>query len=1338
MARASRPAKPKRSPKPRRSRWARWVLRPLVWSPALLALIVVAVLFVVQSDRFAGALERFAEERAGAYLGREVEIGSLSIEVVPLSVEARDVVIAGPSAGSDGGPGPAFVEVPRLQILARVSSFPRPGVTFERVYVESPVIRVNFDESGQHDAPRTTRRRRPDAPRRFDFEVAALELVGGSLEVNHRKYPLEISARDFVANLAESGNAGEAPLELAGQVRADDVTVVLPRARPYLGAVSARGAYRPGRVEIADARFDAPELAARAQGAVAWREQPGARLEIEASGEGRLLDRLGYGEGLVRGPFEFSGTFERSERDWALEGGLSSPAVTVVDRRLTSVNGRLRVDESGARYEIETAGYGRGALTGTVRMAPGSGEAPVELDLRLARVELARLLADQAIPITGLAATATGSFSYQFPRAEPRSGNGWADLKIDRQPESGSGLGVNGSAVMSFGDGRLRTEAVRLTNERQLIVAAGSYDMVANRGRFQIDVATKAVEEVLALLPVDDPQALWRPSRGQGEVTAVVALDGSAVLVNATFSLGEVAASGYEAERLEGRFTLDERGLEDLRLELLRPDAALIVSGSVPLAEEVVASGSGLELALDAEGWELAEFAPWLPFELPVEGPFSGGATIEGSLQAPRGSVRGRLDGPRFGNFQAARLEVDLEFSPEVVVFHEAQIAFAEGLLRARGTYDPGADRIALEFDSDRLELAGAGILPVASERLGGGLEVTGTLAGSAAKPEVSLRLGVEGLALDGNPIGASGSGAFELDWDGRDLRAGGGIEGLVRLAGGGVVEDADADLTFEIASGDIPSILRLLGAENLTEFEAEGRGRAGIRGRFDPDSMPDLRLTLDELGLRQTGERVARRLENLEPVELVFGQEGLVVESFYLGTPDGTSEIFVAGAVGLEEDGQLDLKVQSALAAAWFEPWVPAGVELAAGSFDVIGSVRGTLGEPRLDGVGRFTRGKVITTGFPATFDSTEAVFLFFPGQVILDQLSAKVAGGRVQGAGRIDLAESAELDYRFQVSGQGLNFRYPEGWSIRGKTELTISSIPGGRQINGALDLDRALYVSDVPIELDQLLRSYFEQRRLEVEETDELLSTTQLNLAVGAEDTLRIRNNLANLRGSADLVIRGSLASPVVFGTVEFDPSGKLIYSGNEYELERGLLTFANPYRLEPVIDLVANTRLREYDVTLSLSGTPERMNFDFVSDPPLAELEVIALMTGGRPQEPLFGETPRSSGLEGDSLGAEAFLAGQATSAVASRFNRLFGLDQFRIVPLTSSTGDLSSARVTVGKQISRDLFATYSYDRSESGEQVFELEWSISRSLVLVVTQNGDGTYAVDAKYEKAF
>ena len=58
------------------------------------------------------------------------------------------------------------------------------------------------------------------------------------------------------------------------------------------------------------------------------------------------------------------------------------------------------------------------------------------------------------------------------------------------------------------------------------------------------------------------------------------------------------------------------------------------------------------------------------------------------------------------------------------------------------------------------------------------------------------------------------------------------------------------------------------------------------------------------------------------------------------------------------------------------------------------------------------------------------------------------------------------------------------------------------------------------------------------------DEILASTHLNLAVIGKDALRIRNNIADLRGGLDLSIRGSLARPVIFGSVEVDRGGVLL--------------------------------------------------------------------------------------------------------------------------------------------------------------------------------------------------
>ena len=68
----------------------------------------------------------------------------------------------------------------------------------------------------------------------------------------------------------------------------------------------------------------------------------------------------------------------------------------------------------------------------------------------------------------------------------------------------------------------------------------------------------------------------------------------------------------------------------------------------------------------------------------------------------------------------------------------------------------------------------------------------------------------------------------------------------------------------------------------------------------------------------------------------------------------------------------------------------------------------------------------------------------------------------------------------------------------------------------------------------------------------------------------------------------------------------------------------------------------------------------------------------------------------------------------------------------------SGDNLSSARVTVGKRLSKDVFVSYSADPSSTEEQRLQIEWQVSRGLVLVLTQNGDNTYEADARWETSF
>ncbi|HEY0553547.1 MAG TPA: translocation/assembly module TamB domain-containing protein, partial [Thermoanaerobaculia bacterium] len=213
------------------------------------------------------------------------------------------------------------------------------------------------------------------------------------------------------------------------------------------------------------------------------------------------------------------------------------------------------------------------------------------------------------------------------------------------------------------------------------------------------------------------------------------------------------------------------------------------------------------------------------------------------------------------------------------------------------------------------------------------------------------------------------------------------------------------------------------------------------------------------------------------------------------------------------------------------------------------------------------------------------------------------------------------------------------------------------------------------------------------------------------------------------------------PVVFGRVELAPNGKLSYAGNEYKIERGLLTFSNPYKIDPVIDLVAKTEVQSFEITLMLSGTAERLDAHFSSNANLADLEILALLATGQelPQNRTGTDlsTPPINPQQ-PNLGAQGFLYGQAASAITKRVGTLLRFDRLRIDPVAIAGQPASGFGVTVGKRLSKDVFVTYSTLPTTSQQYIVQVEWQLRKNITLLLTRVGDGSYAVDAQWQRRF
>lgn len=1321
-----------------RRRVRRWVVRPLVWLLALAALAATGAVFLIESDWGGERARRLVEARLGEYLGRPVAVGRVELDLLPLGLTAHDLVLAGPEPGD-----PPVARVARVEIEASLAGFRRPRLTLEQVDVLEPEIYLRRGADGGTNLPQ---------PAASEGGGGGVEVLIGTLLVRRGKLrfedvevPLEVAARSVWLR----GGAGRADQALVAQVAAQEVEITLPDARPWTAGLNADLALGAGRLELRALRLGAPQATVRAHGEVIWDEaSTGVRLAIEAGGEAGLINSLGYLDEPLTGPFRLRGDLDSAGDEWTFRGSLVSPGLDTLGYRVTGLAVDLGIDPRQLRAEILEGVYGGGAVTGLVTVELAADPPPVTLDLRFAGVALAPLLADFEVPLDGFTGGLAGELRYRFPGDDPLAGDGWAELRLSDARQRPGALPVSGAGAVLVRDGVLSTEALRLEAPGQRLTVTGTYGLAAGVGRFELALASDDLVPLIQALPLpDDPAAPWRLSGGRGTAEATVAVSADSFTLLTTADLVDVAGPLLAVDRLTGSLRLEPTAVEDLRLEAGRGGGALLVTGRVPFAtppadrsaEAETTAGpeaGGIDLTFDLVDWPAGELAALAPEAPPLAGVVSGRVVLGGDFERLTAGADLLAAPLEVAGFAFDQVAVEGAYAGDLLRLDRLSAELPAGRLAASGELDLGSGELALIAEAPALDLAAAPIAELVPGELTGSLAARLVAAGTLERPEVSLELTGSGLALAGRPLGAAGTTGVTAHWRGGRLDAEGSLLGLVTLDGGGRLDETAVELVFDLASDDLGGVLQLAAGPEAPAVTGGFAGELTVSGdpRAPQSVTAELRLP------RLTAAYQGREVQALEPVvaKLVGGELTLV--SFYLGDEAGGGDVFVAGSLALDGEGvPLDLDFQGNLDAVWLAALVD-GVE-ASGRLSVLGKIGGSLELPRINGQGVVDGGQVIFAGFPHSIDDLDATVLFDPGEaVILDRLDASLAGGTLRAQGRVDLAELAGggLSYRFQTRAEGFSLRYPEGFLLRGDADMSLTSQGDEQQLVGVIDLERAFYLEDVSVRLTQILQQALQRQRLEAGTADEVLAGIQVNVAINGPGALRVRNNLADLRGDVDLVVRGTLAAPALFGRIEAEPGGTLTYNDTEYTVDRGLITFSDPLAIDPVIDLLATAEVANYDVTLQLGGTLDRLDASFTSDPPLADLEVLSLLATGRAPtgDSVLGREGFVTGgaAESDELaGATAFLYGQAASLVSERVNALLGFDRFRVNP-----GIGGAVGFAVGKRLSSDLYVTVSNDPVNEIDYVVQAEWQVTDDVIVVLTQRGEEAYAVDVRWEKRF
>jgi translocation and assembly module TamB len=204
-----------------------------------------------------------------------------------------------------------------------------------------------------------------------------------------------------------------------------------------------------------------------------------------------------------------------------------------------------------------------------------------------------------------------------------------------------------------------------------------------------------------------------------------------------------------------------------------------------------------------------------------------------------------------------------------------------------------------------------------------------------------------------------------------------------------------------------------------------------------------------------------------------------------------------------------------------------------------------------------------------------------------------------------------------------------------------------------------------------------------------------------------------------------------APLVLGEIEA-LGGDVYFQDRKFKVLNGRLSFFNPQTIEPYLEFKGESFVKDYRVTFSLTGLIDRLKPEFNSSPPLPPEDVLALLALGEAFKRTYSYDTSTQ------LSTASLLSFQIAEEAKKRAEDLFSIDRFRIDPFIMGSSAEMTARLTVGKKISRNFFILYSTNLTTQREEIVRVEWEISDDLSIVGIRDDIGRISFDVKIRKRF
>lgn len=830
----------------------------------------------------------------------------------------------------------------------------------------------------------------------------------------------------------------------------------------------------------------------------------------------------------------------------------------------------------------------------------------------------------------------------------------------------------------------------------------------------------------MALTGEAEAHANWSGSLVAPKLDGVLKASGLSFAMPALAGAEKTAQPRFvhlDAIDLKGSYAPTHIAVE--QAQITRGNAHLSASGTLdatPGRLPAFDENAQLHLRVESTRLKMEGLQPLLGRPLPVTGLLSAAISADGPLHAPNASGWAELSAGSIYGEPVSRLRIEGNAVGRSVHLRTIALATPAGNAAGTGSYDFGAksftvDAHGADIDLSRLRVMHDKGWPIAG-RLGFALHGGGALQ----TPVLDLDATVGALALSGQPLGAMRANAHlehrvvhydvSSHFDGTQLHA----EGQTGFDSG-----YPTTAQMEFSGFDIGTLLRLRHVQSLSGTSSLS-GTATLSG---PLARADaLRGEVRLRALSATLGGMHLRSEN--GLHALLGGGFLHLDPIHI-EGEGT-DLYAQGSLALKGARQMDVAAHGTVNLKLIESLDPALTASGLTHFQL--TARGPMARPTLEGRVELDNGALTMEKVPNGINQLRGTLVFNQNRLEVKSLTATSGGGQISLGGALTFQNG--LYANLTATGKGIRIRYPQGISSQTDLSLHLQGPRSNLQLAGDVLITR--FTASQDFDLASLAAQSSVAHAPPA--ADAFSRRVRLDVHIASSPQLNFQNAFAKLSGDVDLRLRGTAATPTLLGRISIT-EGSARIAGTRYDLQRGEISFNNPVRIEPSIDLNASARVEDYDISLGLHGTPAKMSISYRSDPPMPEADVVALLALGRTenQQRLYTQQQQQ---QHSTQTTDALLGGALNATVSSRLQKLFGAGSVKVDPnYMGQLGNVTS-RVIVQEQLGRNLTMTYATNVSTTSQQLLQAEVAINRHLSVVLARDESGVFSMVIKNTRRY